>query len=138
MKLGTKGQYAVMALVNLACYGEGKPVSLAEIAAQESLPITYLEQIFTRLRQKGLVESTRGQQGGYRLARPANTIRLSEILEAVEESLKMTRCQKGVSVGCTGTEGRCLTHHVWAGLRRHIHQYLSDISLADVCEKRAT
>lgn len=124
-----------MALVDLAYHGQGELVSLAEIGKRESLSTAYLEQIFTRLRQKGIVESARGQQGGYKLARPANAIFLNEIFEAVEEPVKMTRCQKGVPTSCTGAQGRCLTHHVWSGLTQTIRQYLSQISLEDVYRK---
>ncbi len=135
MKLGTKGRYAVMALVDLAYYGQGKPVALTEIAERQALPITYLEQLFVKLRQKGFVASTRGQQGGYTLAREPQSIRIAEILEAIGESLETTRCRKEASTGCLGTKGHCLTHNLWAGLRRQMHQYLDGISLADVCQR---
>jgi Rrf2 family iron-sulfur cluster assembly transcriptional regulator len=138
MKLGTKGRYAVMALVDLAYYGKGKPLPLAEIAIRQALPIAYLEQLFVKLRQKGFVSSTRGQQGGYTLAREANVIRISEILEAIGEPLKTTRCKRESETGCLGARGACLTHALWAGLGREMHQYLNGISLADVCEKRVS
>jgi len=134
MKLGTKGQYAVMALVDLAYYGQGKPVPVAEVAARQILPLSYLEQLFVKLRKKGFVTSTRGQQGGYSLARTPATISIAEILEAIEEPVQTTRCRKGVPGGCSARQGPCLTHHVWAGLRRHIQHYLADISLEDVCQ----
>lgn len=136
MKLGTKGRYAVMALVDLAYYGQGEPLALTEIAQRQSLPISYLEQLFLKLRQKGFVTSTRGHQGGYTLAREANAIRISEILEAIGESLETTRCDKSSSTGCLGTNAKCLTHALWAGLGAQMHQYLQGISLADVCERR--
>jgi Rrf2 family iron-sulfur cluster assembly transcriptional regulator len=138
MKLGTKGRYAVMALVDMAYYGNGKPVSLSEIAERQALPISYLEQLFVKLRQKGFVESTRGQQGGYTLAREANTIRIAEILEAIGESLETTRCHKDSVTGCLGMKGQCLTHSLWAGLKQQMMQYLNAISLADVCERRVS
>lgn len=135
MKLGTKGRYAVMALVDLAYYGKGKPLPLTEIATRQALPLAYLEQLFAKLRQKEFVASTRGQQGGYTLARSPETIRIADILEAIEEPLETTRCHKGSKMGCLGTKGRCLTHDLWAGLQQNMQQYLNGISLADVCQQ---
>jgi len=136
MKLGTKGRYAVMALVDMAYYGKDKPLALAEIAVRQALPIPYLEQLFVTLRRKGFVESTRGQQGGYTLAREADAIRIAEILEAIGEPIKTTRCGIEEKQGCLGTKGQCLTHDLWAGLGQQMHQYLNGISLADVCQRR--
>ncbi len=138
MKLGTKGRYAVMALVDLAYYSKGKPLAVTEIAQRQSLPASYLEQLFATLRHKGLIASTRGHQGGYSLAREAETIRISEILEAIGEPIETTRCSKTSDTGCVGTKGTCLTHALWAGLGQQMHQYLNGISLADVCERRLT
>jgi Rrf2 family transcriptional regulator, iron-sulfur cluster assembly transcription factor len=136
MKLGTKGRYAVMALVDLAYYSKGKPLALNEIAVRQALPLTYLEQLFVKLRRKGFVTSTRGQLGGYTLAREAETIRISDILEAIGEPLQTTRCKKESVTGCLGTKGQCLTHDLWAGLGQQMHEYLNRVSLADVCERR--
>jgi len=136
MKLGTKGRYAVMALVDLAYYSKGKPLALTEIATRQALPLTYLEQLFVKLRQKGFVVSTRGQQGGYALARDAETIRIAEVLEAIGESLQTTRCKKDSAMGCVGNKGQCLTHGLWAGLGQQMYHYLNGISLADVCQRR--
>jgi Rrf2 family iron-sulfur cluster assembly transcriptional regulator len=136
MKLGTKGRYAVMAMVDLAYYSKGKPLTLTEIAGRQALPIAYLEQLFAKLRQKGFIESTRGHQGGYTLARDAHVIRISEILEAIGEPIETTRCEKESDVGCLGTKGQCLTHALWAGLGQQMHDYLNGISLADVCQRR--
>ncbi len=136
MKLGTKGRYAVMALVDLAYYGQERPLALTEIAGRQALPIAYLEQLFVKLRQKGFVASTRGAQGGYQLARRAEAIRIGEILEAIGESVETTRCRQDSEIGCLGRKGQCLTHDLWAGLGRHMHQYLDGISLADVCKRR--
>ena len=135
MKLGTKGQYAVMALVDLAYYGKGKPLPLIEIATRQALPLVYLEQLFAKLRQKEFVIGTRGQQGGYTLAREPETIRIADILEAIEEPLEITRCHKRSKGGCLGTKGHCLTHDLWAGLKQHMQQYLNGISLADICQQ---
>lgn len=136
MKLGTKGRYAVMALVDLAYYSKGKPLALAEIAGRQSLPIAYLEQLFVKLRQQGFIVSTRGTQGGYALAREAEAIRISEILEAIGEPIETTRCSQESETGCLGVKGQCLTHALWAGLGRQMHEYLNSISLADVCQRR--
>lgn len=136
MKLGTKGRYAVMALVDLAYYSQGKPLALSEIAVRQSLPISYLEQLFAKLRQQGFVVSTRGTQGGYTLARAAETIRIAEILEAIGESMETTRCKQDAETGCLGVKGQCLTHALWAGLGHQMHAYLNGISLADVCQRR--
>lgn len=136
MKLGTKGRYAVMALVDLAYYSQGKPLALSEIAVRQSLPISYLEQLFVKLRQKGFVVSTRGTQGGYTLAREAEAIRIAEILEAIGEPMETTRCKQDSETGCLGVKGQCLTHALWAGLGRQMHAYLNGISLADVCQRR--
>ncbi|EKE09919.1 MAG: hypothetical protein ACD_16C00100G0081 [uncultured bacterium] len=138
MKLGTKGRYAVMALVDLAYYGQGKPLALTEIAERQALPISYLEQLFLKLRQKGFVASTRGHLGGYTLAREPGTIRIAEILEAIGEPLKTTRCENTSEMGCLGTKEKCLTHALWTGLGVQMHQYLHRISLADLCERRIT
>lgn len=128
MKLGTKGRYAVMALVDLAYYGKGKPLALNEIAIRQALPLTYLEQLFVKLRRKGFVTSTRGQLGGYTLARKAEAIRISDILEAIGEPLQTTRCKKESTTGCLGMKGQCLTHDLWAGLGRQMYAYLNGVS----------
>jgi Rrf2 family iron-sulfur cluster assembly transcriptional regulator len=138
MKLGTKGRYAVMALVDLAYHSKGKPLALTEVATRQALPLTYLEQLFVTLRREGLVESTRGQQGGYALARDADTIRIGEILRAIGEPLETTRCKKHSQLGCLETKAKCLTHDLWDGLGQQMSQYLDSISLADVCQRRLT
>ncbi len=125
-----------MALVDLAYHGKGQPLSLTEIAARQALPILYLEQLFVKLRKKGFVESTRGQLGGYTLARDASAIRIAEILTAVEEPIETTRCSRESTMGCVGKKGQCLTHDLWAGLGDHMYQYLNGISLSDVCQRR--
>lgn len=125
-----------MALVDLAYYSQGKPLALTEIAVRQSLPLSYLEQLFVKLRQKGFVVSTRGTQGGYTLAREAEDIHIGEILEAIGEPIKTTRCAQESETGCLGMKGQCLTHALWAGLGQQMDQYLNGISLADVCERR--
>lgn len=136
MKLSTKGRYAVMAMVDLARHSGGKPVALGEIAARQEISLSYLEQLFGRLRRGGLVKSVRGPGGGYLLARGSDDTRISDIILAVDEPIKATRCKTESSVGCHSNRSRCLTHDLWAELGNQIHLFLSAVTLADVCEKR--
>ncbi len=134
MILGTKARYAVMAMVELTLRGGVKPVALSEVAEAQEIPLAYLEQIFNKLKRKQLVHAVRGPGGGYLLARPPGELRISEIVAAVDESLKMTRCEKESGVGCLGGKGRCLTHDLWEGLGAQIYAYLDSVTLADVCQ----
>ena len=136
MRLSTKGRYAVMAMADLASHEAEKPVSLAEIARRQEISLSYLEQLFAKLRRGGLVKSVRGPGGGYRLNRPASEVRISDIIVSVDEPIKATRCAPGSPKGCMGTTGRCVTHDLWEELGRQIHVFLSSVSLADVVEKR--
>lgn len=136
MKLSTKGRYAVMAMVDLARHSGGKPVALGEIAARQEISLSYLEQLFGRLRRGGLVKSVRGPGGGYLLAREMDDTRISDIILAVDEPIKATRCKNDSPLGCHSNRSRCLTHDLWAELGNQIHLFLSAVSLADVCEKR--
>ena len=137
MKLSTKGRYAVMAMADLASReAAAKPVSLAEIAERQEISLSYLEQLFAKLRRGGLVASARGPGGGYRLSRPASELRVADIILAVNEPISATRCKTGSPKGCTGTTSRCLTHDLWEELGRQIHVFLSSVSLADVVERR--
>lgn len=132
MELNTKGRYAVMAMADLAKHGGEQAVPLSMIADRQQLSLAYLEQIFLRLRRAGLVESARGRSGGYRLGRPATEISVAEIMTAVEEQTRMTRCMEGGG-GCLGEE-RCLTHSLWAALGTQISGFLAGISLQKVIE----
>ena len=136
MKLSTKGRYAVMAMVDLACHCRGAPVSLADIAQRQEISLSYLEQLFARLRRGGLVRSVRGPGGGYLPARPLEETRISDIIMAVNEPIRATRCPLGTGAGCKRDKSRCLTHDLWEELGNQIHLYLSSVSLADVCERR--
>ena len=137
MRLSTKGRYAVMAMADLAGNEGGtRPVSLAEIAKRQEISLSYLEQLFAKLRRGGLVRSVRGPGGGYRLSRPAAELRIADIILAVDEPIAATRCKTGSPLGCTGTTTRCVTHDLWEELGRQIHVFLSSVSLADVIEKR--
>lgn len=136
MRLSTKGRYAVMAMVDLASHSRGTPVALADIADRQEISLSYLEQLFGRLRRGGLVKSVRGPGGGYLLARPSNMTRVSDIIMAVDEPIQTTRCTLGSPAGCHNNKGRCLTHDLWEELGNQIYLYLSSISLADVCDRR--
>jgi Rrf2 family iron-sulfur cluster assembly transcriptional regulator len=135
MRLGTRARYAVMAMVDLACQCDGRPVSLAYIADRQEISLCYLEQIFARLRRAGLVSSVRGPGGGYRLAHDRDEIRIGDIIRAADEPIRAVRCNSG-AIGCRGDRSRCLTHDLWEELSNQIHLYLSSVSLGDVCEKR--
>jgi len=140
MKLSTKGRYAVMAMADLARYsGEGTgdpPVRLSEIAGRQEISLSYLEQLFAKLRRGGLVMAARGPGGGYRLARPARDTRIADIIVAVDEPIKATRCKSESAKGCLGRSGRCLTHDLWEELGRQIEVFLESVTLADVLERR--
>lgn len=136
MKLSTKGRYAVMAMVDLAVHSHGQPVALADIAERQEISLSYLEQLFAKLRKGGLVRSVRGPGGGYRLAYSAEETRISDVIVAVDEPIRATRCTPGVSHGCRSNRSRCLTHDLWEELGNQIHLYLSAVSLADVCARR--
>jgi len=125
-----------MAMVDLANCNSQKPVTLAEIAERQEISLSYLEQLFSKLRRAGLVKSVRGPGGGYKLAFAADNIRVSDVIRAVDEPLKTTRCDAGTGVGCMSNRSRCLTHDLWEELGHQIHLFLSTITLEDVCEGR--
>jgi Rrf2 family transcriptional regulator, iron-sulfur cluster assembly transcription factor len=134
MQLSTKGRYAVMAMVDLAKRGgPGSALPLTEIAQSQQLPISYLEQLFMKLRRSGLVTAVRGPHGGYCLARPAGEISIAEIMMAADESVRMTRCSDEGTELCLGTK-RCETHELWQALGDHIGAFLSIISLQHVMD----
>jgi Rrf2 family iron-sulfur cluster assembly transcriptional regulator len=137
MRLSTKGRYAVMAMADLARRQSDavRAVALADIATRQEISLSYLEQLFARLRRKGLVQSARGPGGGYRLAREAAQTSIADIVHAVDEPLRATRCgEKGK--GCMLKGERCLTHDLWADLGDRIEDYLASVSLADVISGR--
>src|SRR6201993_4712176 len=136
MRLSTKGRYAVMAMVDLAQHSAGEPISLAEIAERQEISLSYLEQLFALLRKSGLVKSVRGPGGGYLLARGRSETRIADIILAVDEPIRATRCTPGAPVGCRGNRTRCSTHDLWEELGNQIHLFLSSVSLEDVCEQR--
>lgn len=133
MRLTTKGRYAVTAMLDLALHSDRGPVSLADISTRQGISLSYLEQLFSKLRRQNLVSSVRGPGGGYRLAADLADISVAHVVDAVSESLDATRCEgKG---DCQ--QGQvCLTHHLWEDLSAQIHQFLSDISLSDLVARR--
>jgi len=135
MQLSTKGRYAVMAMTDLALRTGEKAVSVAEIAARQQISQAYLEQLFARLRRRGLVTAQRGPGGGYRLARSAAETSVADVVTAVDEPLRATRCAGG-KVGCMRDGARCLTHDLWDETGRRIQDYLASVSLADVLSGR--
>lgn len=132
MRLTTKGRYAVTAMLDLALHADNGPISLADISARQDISLSYLEQLFAKLRRGRLVSSVRGPGGGYLLSRGRDQISVAEIIDAVNESIDATGC-KGVA-DCQGGE-TCLTHHLWCDLSRQIHGFLSGISLASLVER---
>lgn len=136
MKLSTKGRYAVMAMVDLATHTEGRPVSLADIADRQEISLSYLEQLFAKLRRGGLVRSVRGPGGGYLLAHSREETRISDIILAVDEPIRATRCTPGQPFGCRSNKSRCMTHDLWDELGNQIYLYLSSVTVADVVDKR--
>jgi iron-sulfur cluster assembly transcription factor IscR len=133
MQLSSKGRYAVMAMADLARNSQGSVVPIAAIAKRQELSTAYLEQLFSKLRRAGLVDSTRGPGGGYRLASKSHDISISAIMQAVEEPVMMTRCHLEVSGGCVG-DSRCMTHDLWRALGDHIVDFLGNVSLGDVVD----
>lgn len=132
MKLSTKGRYAVMALVDLALQKPEKLVTLGEISKRQSVSLAYLEQLFVKLRRANLVESVRGPGGGYRLARPASEIRISDVLEAVDETVSALHTGAGASGGISGSRAQSLTNRLWEGFSAHVYVFLHQTRLSDV------
>ncbi len=133
MRLTTKGRYAVTAMLDLALHSDEGPVSLADISRRQGISLSYLEQLFSRLRRERLVRSVRGPGGGYRLAGEESEIFVAQVVDAVNESIDTTRCHH--KADCQNGE-TCLTHHLWSDLSDEIHGFLSRISLADLMKKR--
>ncbi len=133
MRLSTKAQYAVRAMVSLNLYADGSPVSIKDIAAREEISLTYLEQLFVKLRRGKIVSSVRGPGGGYLLARPAGEIRVDQIIDSVEETLVPVSCMdEDGTCACTD---QCVTHSVWQGLGERIRNFLASITLDDLTKE---
>lgn len=129
MRLTTKGRFAVTAMIDLALSETDRPVTLAGISERQEISLSYLEQLFSRLRRNGLVKSVRGPGGGYRIAKKHDEITISDIIIAVDEQIDATQC--GGAEDCHG-ERRCMTHELWSSLNVKILEYLSGVSLADM------
>jgi Rrf2 family iron-sulfur cluster assembly transcriptional regulator len=132
VRLTTKGRYAVTAMLDLAFHSQIKPVTLTDIAARQTISLSYLEQLFARLRRAGMVKGVRGPGGGYKLCRKTSDINIAEIIAAVNEPLDSTKC--GGEANCQKDQA-CLTHDLWMGLSEQIRNYLKSISLADLLER---
>tara|TARA_Y100000996_G_C22324971_1_gene561998 strand:+ start:67 stop:489 length:423 start_codon:yes stop_codon:yes gene_type:complete len=136
MKLTTKGRYAVMAMADLALFSKGKPVSLNEISLRQNISLSYLEQLFKLLKNEKLVISSRGATGGYMLERPAEEIKLSNIIFAVNEKVKTLNCKKESKKGCNNKSSKCITHNLWDQLEQHINGFFENKKLADLVDGR--
>lgn len=133
MRLTTKGRFAVTAMIDLAMRHGGGPVTLAGISDRQKISLSYLEQLFGKLRRHGLVESVRGPGGGYNLARPMDQLTIADIIIAVDEPLDATRC--GGLANCQD-EQRCMTHDLWVSLNEKIYEYLSSVTLKDMVDRQ--
>jgi len=132
MKLTTKGRYAVMAMADLASNESYGPISLSEISARQNISLAYLEQIFIKLKNKKLVKGSRGALGGYILEKPASEIKLSNIIFAVDEEVRMLNCKKNSKKGCNNKSSKCITHNLWDQLDQHINGFFENRNLQDL------
>jgi len=135
MKLTTKGRYAVMAMADLASNANARPISLTEISLRQNISLAYLEQIFIKLKNKKLVKSSRGATGGYILEKPASEIKLSNIIFAVDEEVKMLNCKKNSKKGCNNKSTKCITHNLWDELDQHINGFFEKVKLQDLVKQ---
>ena len=136
MKLTAKGRYAVMAVADMAAQGASMRSSLTEISQRQGISLSFLEQLFSKLRRAGIVESHRGASGGYVLADKAANVTLEKIIFAVDEDIKAHGCTPEAKIACTGKTDRCLTHNLWGALEDHIEQFLASITVQDVVDGR--
>ena len=135
MKLTTKGRYAVMAMADLASNESIGPISLKEISIRQNISLAYLEQIFIKLKNNKLVKSSRGAAGGYILDKPASEIKLSNIIFAVDEEVKILNCKKSSKKGCTNKTTKCITHNLWDQLDQHINGFFEKVKLQDLIKQ---
>ena len=135
MKLTSKGRYAVMAMADLAKSNIKKPTSLAEISLRQGISVSYLEQLFLKLRKNNLVQSVRGPLGGYVLTKYPEQIKLLSIINAVDEKIKTVKCKKESKRGCNGKSIKCITHNLWDDLEAHINKFFEDNTLSDILFK---
>ena len=135
MKLTTKGRYAVMAMADLALFKGKGPISLTEISLRQNISLPYLEQIFIKLKNDNLVRSVRGSRGGYTLEKPASEIKISNIISAVDEEVKMLNCKKESKKGCNNKSTKCITHNLWDQLDQHINNFFEKVKLQDLVKR---
>ena len=133
MRLTTKGRFAVTAMMDIALQEGVRPVALSDISERQNISLSYLEQLFGKLRRHALVTSVRGPGGGYRISQPTETITVGEIIRAVDETVDATQC--GGLKNCKDDK-ECITHELWTGLNEHIFDYMDTVKLADLVEKR--
>tara|TARA_B100000678_G_scaffold103025_1_gene86013 strand:- start:74 stop:514 length:441 start_codon:yes stop_codon:yes gene_type:complete len=132
MKLTSKGRYAVMAMADLAKINTDQPTNLTEISLRQGISISFLEQIFLKLKKNNLVKSSRGPSGGYLLAQSPEEIKLSSIIKAVDERVKTLGCKRESKKGCNGKSIKCITHNLWDDLENHINKFFEDNTLNDI------
>mgnify|MGYP001161107385 CR=1 FL=1 len=137
MKLTTKGRYAVMALADIAAFDRQNPVPLRDISLRQNISLVYLEQIFFKLKKNNIVKSTRGVHGGYILTDKPEKIKLSNIFQAVDESVKTVQCKKESKKGCNGRSNKCITHYLWDELEIYINNFFEKKNLADLLGKNS-
>jgi Rrf2 family iron-sulfur cluster assembly transcriptional regulator len=135
MKLNSKARYAVMAMADLAKTDNQKPTPLAEISIRQGISILYLGQLFLKLKKNDLVQSSRGPNGGYILSRAPEEIKLSSIIDAVDENVKTLKCKKNSKKGCNGKSVKCITHNLWDELEHHINNFFEKNTLKDILYK---
>ena len=135
MKLTNRGRYAVMAMADLAKHNAAHPINLTEISLRQGISLSFLEQIFLKLKKNNLVKSTRGPTGGYLLSRAPEEIKLSNIIKAVDEKVKTVGCKKESKKGCTGKSIKCITHSLWDDLESHINSFFEKNTLKDIIFK---
>tara|TARA_B100001029_G_C14988205_1_gene410354 strand:+ start:478 stop:903 length:426 start_codon:yes stop_codon:yes gene_type:complete len=138
MKLTTKGRYAVMAMADLAANQSLKPVSLSDIASRQNISLSYLEQLFSKLKNQKLIKSIRGPAGGYILEKNPREITVSNIIYAVDEQVKTLKCKKESKKGCHGKTVKCITHNLWDDLEKHINKFFDNVSLNDLIKQKKT
>ena len=135
MKLSSKGRYAVMAMADLAKNNDKTPISLTEISLRQGISLSFLEQLFLRLKKNNLVLSSRGPQGGYVLSKAPEEIKLSNIISAVDEKIKTVKCKKESKRGCNGKSIKCITHDLWDDLESHINSFFEKNTLKDIVHR---
>jgi Rrf2 family iron-sulfur cluster assembly transcriptional regulator len=138
MKLTTKGRYAVMAMADIALFTDKGPISLTDVSLRQNISLAYLEQIFIKLKNKNLVKSIRGAKGGYVLVIPPEDIKISSIISAVDEEVKMLNCKKESKRGCNNKSSKCITHNLWDQLDQHINNFFEKVKLQDLVKKNQT